>query len=322
MSATSNRTPSPEGPGSVSQAPNLPVGFAGTFTSRFVQTGDLRQHAVIGGEGPPLLLIHGWPQNWYAWRLVMPALAQDYQVIAVDQRGIGLTDKPDSGYDTRTLANDLVALMDVLGHDRFAVVGHDTGYAIGYALAADHRDRVARVALLEIPGPPGVGGSPPLFVPAALNNRLWHIPFNRVDHELTELLVHGREEAFYGYEFAIQGGGKSLPQDALAYYYDLFRDSGALRASFGLYRAWDDILAQNAERAKQPLTIPVLGIGGAESWGEAPGLAMKAAANDVQAVAIPDAGHWLAEQAPDQLVAALTAFFAPYRAEAAALSTH
>ena len=73
-----------------------------------------------------------------------------------------------------------------------------------------------------------------------------------MDHELTELLVHGREEAFYGYEFAIQGGGKSLPQDALAYYYDLFRDSGALRASFGLYRAWDDILAQNAERAKQP----------------------------------------------------------------------
>ncbi len=320
MTASSVRTPTPEGPGSVSGAPNLPAGFTDIFTSRYIQTGDLRQHAVVGGEGPPLLLVHGWPENWYAWRLVMPALARDFEVIAVDQRGIGLTDKPADGYDTRTLANDLVALMTALGHDRFAVVGHDTGYAIGYAVAADHPDKVARLVVAEIPGPPGVGGSPPLFVPAALNNRLWHIPFNRVNDELIVQLVSGREEAFYGYEFAIQGGRKGLPESVRNYYYDLFRDPDALRASFGLYRAWDDILAQNAERARQPLTMPVLGIGGAESWGEAPGLAMKAVATDVQAVVIPDAGHWLAEQAPDEVIAALTTFLAPYRAEASALS--
>src|SRR5271167_1483646 len=102
----------PEGPGSVSGAPNLPDGFAGTFTSRYIDTGDLRQHVVTGGDGPPLLLVHGWPQTWYAWRLVMPALARDFQVVAVDQRGIGLSDKPRDGYDTGTLASDLVALMD------------------------------------------------------------------------------------------------------------------------------------------------------------------------------------------------------------------
>src|SRR4051794_5715567 len=88
----------PEGFGSVSTAPGLPAGFAKTFTSRFIQTSGLRQHAVIGGEGPPLLLVHGWPQNWYAWRMLMPALARDFTVIAVDQRGIGLTDKPQDGY--------------------------------------------------------------------------------------------------------------------------------------------------------------------------------------------------------------------------------
>ena len=114
----------------------------------------MRLHAVIGGEGPPLLLVHGWPETWYAWRLLMPALARDFEVIAVDQRGIGLSDKPADGYDTGTLAGDLVALMDALGHQRFAVVGHDTGFAISYALAADHPDRVDRVALAEIPGPP------------------------------------------------------------------------------------------------------------------------------------------------------------------------
>ena len=129
MSATSTGGPTPEGPGSVAGAPNLPAGFTETFTSRYIDTGELRLHAVIGGDGPPLLLVHGWPETWYAWRLLMPALARDFQVIAVDQRGIGLSDKPADGYDTGTLAGDLVALMDALGHQRFAVVGHDTGFA-------------------------------------------------------------------------------------------------------------------------------------------------------------------------------------------------
>ncbi len=143
----------PEGPGSVDGAPGLPAGFRDTFSSRYVQTGDLRQHVVIGGDGPPLLLVHGWPETWYAWRLLMPALARQFQVIAVDQRGIGLTDKPADGYDTGTVARDLVALMDALGHERFAVVGHDTGFAVSYALASDFPERVERVALAEIPGP-------------------------------------------------------------------------------------------------------------------------------------------------------------------------
>jgi hypothetical protein len=102
MSSTST----PEGSGSVSGAPNLPEGFADTFTSRYVDAGEVRLHAVVGGDGPPLLLIHGWPGSWYYWRLVMPALARDFTVVAVDQRGIGLSDKPEKGYDAGTLAND------------------------------------------------------------------------------------------------------------------------------------------------------------------------------------------------------------------------
>src|SRR5947199_1844228 len=82
LSSSSSDPPAPEGPGSVSGAPNLPAGFTGTFTSRYIDTGELRQHVVTGGEGPPLLLVHGWPQTWYAWRLVMPALARDFSVIA------------------------------------------------------------------------------------------------------------------------------------------------------------------------------------------------------------------------------------------------
>ena len=88
MTSASTRQATPEGPGSVSGAPNLPSGFTDTFTSRYIDTAEVRLHAVIGGEGPPLLLVHGWPENWYAWRLLMPALARDFEVIAVDQRGV------------------------------------------------------------------------------------------------------------------------------------------------------------------------------------------------------------------------------------------
>ena len=99
MAADASTAAVPTGPGSVLGAPNLPAGFANTFTSRYVYANGVRFHVVIGGKGRPLLLVHGWPQTWYQWRLVMPALTQNFEVIAVDQRGIGLSDKPESGYD-------------------------------------------------------------------------------------------------------------------------------------------------------------------------------------------------------------------------------
>jgi pimeloyl-ACP methyl ester carboxylesterase len=302
----------PEGPGSVSGAPNLPAGFTDTFTSRYIETGWLRQHAVIGGNGPPVLLIHGWPQTWYAWRLVMPALARDFEVIVPDQRGIGLTDKPKDGYDPGTLADDLVALTGALGHKRFAVVGTDTGLPIAYALAADHPDRVERVVLAEVPGPPGTVPSPPFFCPEPLNNGLWHIAVNRLD-EVNEQLVTGREDIYFGYEFAIQAGKNKLPDDLIDYYVGLLRKPDSLHGSFAFYREWDAMMAQNEQRKDRPLTMPVLAISGADSWGEAVGEAMKPLANDVQSAVIPGAGHWFAEQAPEETLAALTAFLAPYR---------
>jgi pimeloyl-ACP methyl ester carboxylesterase len=310
MSPPSARV-APNGPGSVAGAPDLPVGFTNTFASRYVDIGELRLHAVIGGKGPPLLLVHGWPENWYAWRHVMPALAKDFTVVAVDQRGIGLSDKPHDGYDIGTLAQDLVALMDALGHSRFAVVGHDTGFAISYALAADHPERIERVVLAEIPGPPLSSASPPVFVPAPINNRLWHLSFNRVE-KLPEQLVSGREEAFFGYEFAIQGG--TLPANVIAYYVGLLKSPDALRGSLGWYRGLDATLAQNEKRKTRPLAMPVLAVGGEASYGDHVAGAMKALASDVQSVVIPGAGHWVAEENPAALLSALVTFLAPYRA--------
>ena len=304
---------SPLGPGSVSGAPNLPAGFSDTFSSRYIDVGTVRLHAVIGGDGPPLLLIHGWPETWYAWRIVMPLLAEDFEVIAVDQRGIGLSDKPRDGYDIGTLASDLVALMDVLGHNEFAVYGTDTGMPIAHAIAADHPERVERLAVSEA-FLPGITPSPPLFVPTILNARLWHLMFNQLPSDVNEALVTGREEVFFGAEFAASAGTKKLPDDVVKYYVDtLAADPDALRGSFEFYRAFATSAAQNEERKSRRLAMPVLAMGGEESSRENAANAMKAVADDVQTAVLPGAGHWVAEQAPEELVATLTAFLTPYR---------
>jgi pimeloyl-ACP methyl ester carboxylesterase len=308
-----NSSPAPQGPGSVSGAPHLPAGFTGTFTSRYVDTGEVRLHAVTGGAGPPLLLVHGWPQTWYAWRMLMPALARDFSVVAVDQRGIGLSDKPRDGYDTATLARDLVALMDALGHHRFALYGTDVGMPIAYALAADHPDRLDRLVVSEAPIP-GVSASPPLFLPPLLNARLWHLAFNQLP-KINEQLVQGREDIFFGAEFDASAGTNKLPDYAVKYYIDtLAADPDHLRGSFEFYRAIPTTTAQNEQRKARRLTLPVLAIGGAESSGAGVGNTMKLVAEDVQTVVLAGSGHWVAEQAPEELLAALTAFLAPYRA--------
>jgi pimeloyl-ACP methyl ester carboxylesterase len=317
MTSSATGLPTPEGPGSVSGAPNLPEGFTGTFTSRYIDTGGLRQHVVTGGEGPPLLLVHGWPQTWYAWRLVMPALARDFFVVAPDQRGTGLSDKPQGGYDTGTLAADLVALMDALGHPRFAVAGHDTGMWIGYALAADHRDRVDRLAVAETPLP-GVSPSPPLFADAHLNDALWHFAFNRLA-AINDQLVTGREDVYFGWQFATKAA-RPLPGYAVRHYIDTLADGPeALHASFAIYRALDTTIAQNQERKQHRLSMPILAIGGAHSLGDQVAAAMKLAADDVQTLAIPGCAHWVAEETPEATLAALTAFLAPYRDSTAAV---
>jgi pimeloyl-ACP methyl ester carboxylesterase len=294
---------------------NLPAGFWSTFTSRFVNADGLRMHVVIGGDGPPLLLVHGWPENWYQWHLLMPALARDYTVIAVDQRGYGSTDKPATGYDAGTLASDLAALMNTLGFEHYAVAGADIGLVVSYALAADHPDSVSALAVAE--GPlPGIAPSPPIFAPDPVNSRLWHIGLNRAAG-INEQLVRGREKTYFGYEFTT-GAAKKLPTADVKYYIDSIATApNGLHGSFGFYTALDATIAQNQQRMTHRLTMPVLGIGGAFSLGAAAAAQMKLVADNVQTAVIPGAGHFVAEEAPAEMLAALTTFLAPYRAASA-----
>src|SRR5262249_48641058 len=162
----------------------------------------------------------------------------------VDQRGMGLTEKPESGYDTATLANDLVALMDALGYERFSVVGFDTGMVISYALAADHPERVARLVVGEAPLPGVTDRTPSLFLPGRAPPRLWHPTFNRLDG-FNEQLVRGREDLFFGFISDAEAAIK-FPGSPVRHYAGGFGSSrAALRGSFAFYRAWDATTEQN-----------------------------------------------------------------------------
>ncbi|MDH4550144.1 MULTISPECIES: alpha/beta hydrolase [Pseudomonas] len=301
------------GLGSVHDAPGLSEGFTEVFESYQVPANGVDLHAVIGGEGKPLLLLGGWPQSWFAWRYLMLPLARHYTVIAVDPRGVGLSEKPSEGYDSITLAQDMFALMDALGYASFAMAGHDIGMWTGYAMAHDQPGRIERIALGEALIP-GVSPSPPLLPDQRwLSDFLWHFNFNRA-FSVNELLVRGREEIYFGHQFATKAGSPdAVPRYAVDHYIALLkRDPEALRASFDYYRAIDQSIPQNRERMATRLTLPVLAFSGALACGDSVDAELRTVAANVESVVIPACGHYPAEEQPDALLGALQRFFAPY----------
>lgn len=252
------------GYGSATNVPWLPDGFTDTFKSYQVDIGNIRLHAVIGGEGEPLLLHCGWPQNWYAWRHLMIPLSKQFTVIAVDPRGLGISNKPEGGFDVETLADDMFGLMDVLGHDRFLMAGHDIGVMVGYAMVASRPERIGRIAIGEGTIP---GASPsPEMVPddRRMSDFLWHFAFNRA-LDVNERLVEGREDVFFNYQFASKAGDpEGVPKYARDFYIELLRRvPGTPKSSFDYYRAVDDTIPQVRKYINKKVSTPVLTFAGA-----------------------------------------------------------
>ncbi|HTW04756.1 MAG TPA: alpha/beta hydrolase [Streptosporangiaceae bacterium] len=315
MSTATQRLLPTDAPGSVTRAPRLPAGFTDTFTSYLVDIGGARLHAVVGGDGPPLLLVPGWPENWFAWREMMPALARRFTVVAADPRGVNLSDRTAGGYDAGNLAADLVKLMEALGHARFAMTGHDLGMTIGYALAADHPERLARLVVAEATIP-GISPFPPPWGPARVNDMLWHFAFNRLT-DLNETLVRGREHVFFGWQFATKASTPAaVPGYAVDYYVEaITRDPEALHCgTFDFYRAIERTVEQNIRRQERRLRLPVLAIGGADGLGERVADTMRLVADDVTPVVLERCGHYVADEAPEGMLEALEPFLAPYAA--------
>jgi pimeloyl-ACP methyl ester carboxylesterase len=266
---------------------------------------DLELHYVTAGAGDPVVLLHGWPQTWYAWRHVIPGLAADHLVVTPDLRGLGDSARPASGFDKRTIADDIWQLLhDKLGLTRWSVIGHDWGGAVAYALASTHRDEVERLAVLDVTIP-GDGQAD-----ISQNGRRWHHGLHRT-LDLPEQLVAGREDVYLGWFYANYGHRSDAigPAD-VAEYLRTYRDPGALHAGFEYYRAIATDVADNEGDRDNRLQMPVLAIGGLGGWGRGSDVAasLRQLADDVHEVVLPDCGHWIPEEQPDALLAHLLAF--------------
>jgi pimeloyl-ACP methyl ester carboxylesterase len=259
----------------------------------------LQLHYVTAGDGPPLVLLHGWPQTWYEWRHVIPDLAEDYTVIAPDLRGMGDSDKPVTGYDKDTVARDVRQLVHHLGFEQISLVGHDWGMPTAYAYAAQYRDEVDALAVMEA-GLPGIHDDE--------MKHTWHISFHSIQ-DLPERLVAGRER-FYLKWFYRWGAHdpSAIGQDALDEYVRCYSAPGGLRGGFEYYRAYDTDAEHNQEHAEDPLEMPVLALGGEAGFRSIPITVMEAVATDVEGEIVERAGHWIPEERPDYVVDRLTTF--------------
>jgi pimeloyl-ACP methyl ester carboxylesterase len=260
-------------------------------------------HSVIGGDGPALVLLHGWPQTWWAWHKVMPALAERFTVIAVDLPGLGDSSKPTTGYDTDTVSQRIHGLVTALGHDEIYLVGHDWGGAVAYSYTAQFRASVRRLAVIEMLVP-GFGWEP-LLTPAR-GGWVWHMAFHAVP-DVPEMLTAGKERAYLSLFLKTMGAYDStaVTEDDIDEYVRCYTAPGAWHAAFQYYRAWFDDVAQNEVHATSPLDMPVLAVGGDFSSGSFPEQSLNAVAKDVTGCIIDRCGHWIASEQPDALVRAL-----------------
>ncbi|MBM3490880.1 MAG: alpha/beta hydrolase [Alphaproteobacteria bacterium] len=270
---------------------------------------EVKLHYLRAGESragrPAVLLVHGWPQTGAMWRKVIPELARHYLVLAPDLRGLGDSTRPQTGYDKRTLANDLWRLLRSLKIRRCHAVGHDWGAPTVFALAVAHRQAVRSVVALDAPVP-GDGSE-------AMASGRWHHFFHHAP-DLPEALVAGREAVYLGHFFRHWGARTDVfSAEEIAEYVRAYSRPGALRAGFNLYRAMAQDARDNRRAlAKGKLKMPVLALGGPEGRGRGK-LALESwqrVAENVQGGVLEGAGHWIAEEKPRELLDRLLPFLA------------
>ena len=262
-------------------------------------------HYVMGGKGDPIVLLHGWPETWYEWRNIIPELiANNYTVIAPDMRGLGDSEKPQTGYDTKTLAEDIYQLVKKLGYSKIYLVAHDWGGPVAYSYAAAHPKDVNKMIILDTLLP-GFGmeeaGS---FLP----NGIWHLSFHAV-RDLPEKLIEGKEDVYLNWFYDWTYNQSAITKEDREEYIKQYSKPGALRAGFEYYRAIFEDAEQNKEYAKEKLDIPILTIGGEAAIGNFTTTAFQMVANNVTGITLPNTGHFIPEERPNFLTKQILEFF-------------
>lgn len=284
-----------------------------TFVSHTVRANGIRQNFIDAGNGTPVVLLHGFPETNYAWRNQIPVLAANHRVIAPDLRGYGETEKPATGYDKRTMAQDIVALLDTLGIDKVALVGHDRGARVATRLAKDHPQRVDRLVVMD--------NVPTRIVARELNASIakayWFFLFHLVP-DLPEALIAGNEAKWLRWFFSDWAyDPAAISGEAFDTYVRAYSAPGAVRGAMSDYRANAVDVQQDLEDAHVRIACPTLALWGAEFeavgrmfdmpkvWAEM--------AENLRAVAIERCGHLPHEERPEVVNGLLMEFLQDWR---------
>ena len=284
-----------------SDAVREPAAAPPGFRSERRKIGDANLHYVIGGSGPLVVLLHGFPNTWYAWREVMSEMASTMTVLALDLRGLGDSEAGTQHNDVPTGARDLAQLLHELDLGPAFVAGQDWGGSTGFAFAAAYPESVRALAVIEAM-PAG-----PWTDPAAPSP--WFVGFHQVPN-LPEDLVRGRERVYLNWLYQAFSATQGVPTAAAVdEYLRTYTRPGTMASAFERYRTIDTQIAHNARYASEPITTPTLAIGAEHVFGAAVGDNLRHAASNLQTVVIDGCGHYVSEERPHELARLLLTFF-------------
>jgi pimeloyl-ACP methyl ester carboxylesterase len=272
--------------------PSLPS----TFQSQMVASPEGAEIFVrSAGSGPVVVLLHGYAETSDSWAPLAAELVNSYTVLVPDLRGIGRSSRPAGGYEKKTQAADIRAVVTALGHDRTSVVSHDIGIMVAYAYAARYPEKVVKLVVMDAPLP---GIAP--WDEIVRNPALWHFSFHGPD---AERLVAGRERIYLDRIWNDFTGDPNKPDEATrAYYAAQYAQPGAMRAGFAQFTAFARDAEDNNIFQQTKLTMPVLAVGGEKSFGSTQAVVMRNVATDVHEAVVPGAGHWLMEESPTDTI--------------------
>jgi pimeloyl-ACP methyl ester carboxylesterase len=277
--------------------------FPAAFRAQDVATNGATIHVRVGGKGPAVVLLHGYGESGDMWVPLAADLARDHTVIVPDLRGMGLSSKPAGGFTKKNQAADVAGVLDALRIQRVSLVTHDIGNMVGFAFAAQHRDRVTAFVLIDAPVP-GIGPWEEILK----NPLLWHFRFGGPD---MERLVAGRERIYldrFWNEFSANPARFS--EAARQHYAQLYARPGAMHSGFAQFAAFDQDALDNQAflKAGDKLTMAVYAVGGEKSFGSMMATVMRAGASNVTEGIVPDSGHWIMEENPAATVSLVRKF--------------
>jgi pimeloyl-ACP methyl ester carboxylesterase len=279
--------------------------FPGTFHTQMVQTNGTSLFVRVGGQGPAVVLLHGFADTGDMWAPLAAVLVKDHTVIVPDLRGMGLSAHPESGYTKKNQAVDIAGVMDVLKVKRADLVTHDIGNMVGYALAAQFPQRITRWAVIDAPLP-GIGN----WDTIVRSPLLWHFNFRGPD---VERLVQGREriylDRFYN---ELSADPRRIDAGTRDHYAALYAKEHAMHDAFEQFGAFSQDAIDNKALLAQggKLAMPVLAIGAEKSFGSGMADELRFVASNVGGAIVPDAGHWIMEENPQATIKIVSEFLA------------